>query len=614
MNRLKSLAARIRYDILTSTTAAGSGHPTSSLSAVELMATLMFGGFFRYRLDDPAYVDNDRLVFSKGHAAPLFYALFSAAGVVDQKELLTLRQFGSRLEGHPTLNFPYTEAPTGSLGQGIGIAVGEAINAKYLDKLSYRTFVLLGDSEMAEGSVWESMALATHYKLDNLVALLDVNRLGQRGETMLGWDTKTYAKRAEAFGWKTIIVDGHNTWQISRALAKAAKTKNRPTIIIAKTIKGKGISFLENKNGWHGKALTKEQLKNALAELPNFAHTPLGTILQPPAVRQNFIPAIFGLAELQRLVVEPIIKNTIAPRHMYGATLARLAKIRPEIVALDAETGNSTGVEEFALAEPKKFFEMFIAEQNMVSVAQGLATRGKIPFISTFAAFLSRAQDQIRMADLAGANIKLIGSHCGVSIGADGASQMAIQDIAQFRGLQNATVLYPADGMSMQHAIALAAETPGLVYVRSTRNELPVIYGMGDNFRVGGSLTLHTSDSDVITVCAAGITVHEALAAYKRLQDEGIMIRVIDMYSIKPIDAEAIQQAIAETRGIVTVEDHVPEGGLADAIRAVLPDHARAIYSLAVRNVPKSGTTEELLAYEKIDQEAIYQAVKEMLE
>lgn len=609
MNNLTSLARLVRYYILKSTTEAGSGHPSSSLSAVELMVGLMFGGFFHYDAKTPEALNNDRIIFSKGHASPLFYALWTAAGLVDEQELMTLRKLGSRLEGHPTMDFPYTEVPTGSLGQGLSVGVGMALNAK-LDGLPYRTFVLLGDSEMAEGSQWEAMQLASYYKLNNLVGIIDVNRLGQRGETMLGHDLDVYQRRAEAFGWEVILLDGHNIDEVTVAYTKAQASTDKPVMLIAKTLKGKGVAVLENKDNWHGKPLKVEECTQALQELGEVDTALRGTFTQPQAVSQP-------VAATQQLELPPMHtydpSKPVATRKAYGQALARLGATIPELVVLDAETSNSTYSEMFKEKFANRFFEMFIAEQNMVSAAMGFARRGKIPFASTFAAFFSRAFDQIRMSQYAGSNIKLCGSHAGVSIGEDGASQMGLEDMAMFRTVLGSVVLYPCDAVSAERMVELAAQHTGLVYIRTTRKETPIMYSPEHTFQIGGSQVVKHSEQDVVTVVGAGITLVEALKAYESLKAQGVMVRVIDAYSVKPIDQVALLAAAAATKGVVTVEDHFAEGGLGEAVRTALADSAAPVVSLAVRKMPHSGKPDELLKYEEIDSEAIQAAVKKFV-
>lgn len=600
---LDQLETKVRYLSLFISTEAGSGHPTSSLSATDLMIVLVFGGFFRYDLSNPSNPNNDRLLFSKGHASPLFYSLFAAAGKINDKELKSYRKFGSKLEGHPRPVFPYAEAATGSLGQGLSIGVGMAINAKYLDKLPYKTFVLLGDSEMAEGSLWEAMQIAAHYKLDNLVAILDVNRLGQRGETMYGHNTKAFEKRVSAFGWKTIVIDGHSNKEIIEAYKKASLQDGIPTMIIAKTIKGKGVSFIEDADGWHGKALKKEELDRAVMELGKIDLNVFGNISKP----KNLKPKNKSLQRLKSFSYPK--EKAVATRKAYGNALMRIFPRFPKIVSLDAETSNSTFSETFQKEYKDNFFEMYIAEQNMVGVALGLSRRGKIPFVSTFAAFFSRAHDQIRMSQYSEGNIKFVGSHAGVSIGEDGPSQMGLEDIAIFRSMIGSTVLYPSDAVSTEKLVEESAMIKGNVYIRTTRKDTSILYDEKEEFPIGGSKVLRKSSKDVTTVVAAGITLHEALEAYEELKKKGILIRVIDLYSIKPLDQKTLDKAAKETKALIVVEDHFPEGGIAEAVRSSLSIPAKVI-SLAVRKISGSGTPDELLSYEGISKEAIVKEVK----
>jgi transketolase len=606
MNDLDSLAKLIRYYSLVSTTEAGSGHPTSSLSAADLMSGLLFGGAFRYDLADPAHPNNDRLIFSKGHASPLFYALWVAAGAVPEKELMTLRKFDSPLEGHPTPAFRYTEAATGSLGQGLSIGAGMALNAKYLDKLPYRTYVLLGDSEMAEGSVWEALEIAAHYKLNNLVGVLDVNRLGQRGETMYGHDLAVYRNRIAAFGWETIVIDGHHLPQIRTAFEQAARSLDKPVMIIAKTLKGKGVSFIEDRNGWHGKALKKDELARALEELGPIDRDLRGTIPLPENVRPDALSPVKAEA-----AAYPADKPA-ATRHAYGTALSRLYRQYPEMVVLDGEVSNSTYAEIFKNAHPGQFYEMYIAEQNMVGMALGLSVRGRIPFVSSFAAFLTRAADQIRMSQYSNANIKFCGSHAGVSIGEDGASQMGLEDIALFRAILGSVVFYPSDAVATEKLVEIMAEHRGISYLRTTRKDTPILYRNDEVFRIGGSKLLRSGKKDVATVAAAGITLHETLKAYEELKKDNIFIRVIDLYSVKPIDVATVRRAAEDTGVLITVEDHYAEGGIADAVRTALSKHPVPVHALAVRAMPKSGKPDELLDYEGISWKAIVAMVKQI--
>jgi transketolase len=607
LEHLKNLATLMRYHILTMTTQAGSGHPTSSLSATELMAGLMFGGIFRYDLDNPKHPNNDRLIFSKGHATPLFYTLWAMAGKLTAAELMTYRHFGSPLEGHPTMSFRYTEAATGSLGQGLSIGLGVALNGKYLDKLPYTTYVLLGDSEMAEGSQWETMQLAAHYKLDNLVGVLDVNRLGQRGETLYGWDLMAYEERMAAFGWETIIVnDGHSFPEIIAAYQNAMMVADKPIMIIAHTIKGKGVSLVENQNGWHGVALKQEQLEKALAELGPVDKSARGQVATP----EDLKPVEVKPQPAETMAYK--LGDSLATRKAYGNALKRLYPQFPHLVSLDAEVSNSTYAEIFGDAYPQKFFEMYIAEQNMVGAALGLATRGKIPFVSTFAAFFSRAFDQIRMSQYSEPNLKFCGSHAGVSIGEDGPSQMGLEDLAMFRAILDSVVLYPADAVSTERLVEAALQHRGMVYLRTSRLATPIIYGPEEEFPLGGCKVVRQSNNDLVTVIGAGVTLFEALAAYEELQQEGINIRVIDLYSVKPVDAATLMTAAKATQGLITVEDHYPAGGIGEAVMAALAPNPVRLYRLAVAKKPKTGKPAELLDYEDISRRAIVRLVKEI--
>src|SRR3989338_2673348 len=605
-NKLQQLANLMRLWSLKMTGQAGSGHPSSALSAADLMAGLVFGSDFRYDVKKPGNPNNDRLIFSKGHASPLFYSIWAASCALTPKELLTYRQFTSALEGHPSMDFRFTEAATGSLGQGLSIGVGVALNGKYLDRLPYKTYVLLGDSEMAEGSQWEAMMLAAHYKLNNIIGIIDVNRLGQRGATMYGHNISQYVRKIEAFGWQTITIDGHNMDQIVVAFKKAQAAKTKPVMIIAKTLKGKGVSVMENKNGFHGKALSGNDLQQALAELGPVDQNLRGTIRAPKNAtpkKEKAKPSSGGVP----------ISKPISTRKAYGYALARVGGQRGDIISLDAEVSNSTYAEIFAAQYPKRFFEMFIAEKNMVGVALGLSRRGKKPFVSTFAAFLTRAFDQIRMSQYSNADIVFCGSHAGVSIGEDGASQMALEDIAMFRAISLSAVLYPSDAVSTEKLVEQAAHRRGITYIRTTRADTPILYDTTEEFRIGGSKVLRRSDNDVATVVAAGITLHEALAAYDELLKEEIIIRVIDCYSIKPIDAKVLEQAARETKTIITVEDHYPEGGLGEAVLRALQNCRSQVYTMAVSKMPHSGTMSELLEYEEISKNAIIKKVNEVL-
>lgn len=606
-----NLAQQLRIDSIRSTTAAGSGHPTSSMSAADLMAVLMTK-YLHYDFADPQNPNNDHLIFSKGHAAPLLYSMYKAAGAVTDEELLTLRKFGSRLEGHPTPILPWVDVATGSLGQGLPIGVGVALVAKYVEKLPYKTFVVLGDSEMAEGSIWEALDHAAHYKLDNLIGILDCNRLGQRGPTELGWDTAAYADRARAFGWTPIVIDGHNYEEIDHAFSHAVQATGQPTLIIAKTLKGKGVSFIENKEGWHGKALSKDQEAQAIQELDPQARSQTYEVPKP-APAQPAAQAAAQPLELPRYKVG----DALATRKAYGEALKALGAANPDVLAVDGEVSNSTYAEDFAKAYPDRFFEQYIAEQQMVATAVGMSVRHKIAFASTFAAFFSRAYDFIRMAAISRANIRLCGSHAGVSIGEDGPSQMALEDLAMMRAVYGSTVLYPADANVTAQLVAQMAEHNGIVYLRTTREKTPIIYSPDETFSIGGSKVVRQSEKDEATVVAAGITLHEALKAYEQLKSEGIVVRIIDAYSVKPIDTETLFAAVEETGSkLITVEDHWPEGGLGEAVLEAFSERDGAlpeIVKLAVQSMPGSGTPAELLEEAGISAHHIVQAVRALV-
>ncbi|MBD3331573.1 transketolase [candidate division GN15 bacterium] len=606
--QLEDLAQLIRYWSVVSTTEAGSGHPTTAMSATDLMTTLVFGGFYRFDVQKPNDPNNDRLVFSKGHASPLLYGLYGAAGAISEREIMSLRKFGSRLEGHPAMTFPYTEAATGSLGQGLSVGVGMALNAKYVDKLPYMTYVLLGDSEMTEGQVAEAMNLATHYKLGNLVGILDVNRLGQRGPTMYGHRVAEHERRIKACGWRTITVDGHSIPKIFNAYKRAVSGGDKPTMIIAKTLKGKGVSFVENKDGWHGKPIPAEELQKALDQLGPVNKKARGKIAKPPRRKIKKVA--------KKRVKDPDYSTVdkLPTRKAYGNALARLFQAFPNMVVLDAETSNSTYTNIFQKAHPDRFFEMFIAEQNMVSAALGLARRDKLVCASSFAAFLSRACDQIRMAQYAEPHMIINGSHAGVAIGQDGPSQMALEDIAMFRSILDSIVLYPSDAYSAERLTEAALrEKKGIIYIRTSRNATPVIYRKSEKFKIGGSKTVYRSKKDQITVVAAGITLHETLKAYEELKKQKINIRVIDLYSVKPIDKTTLRRAARETKGILTVEDHFREGGIGEAVRSVFEQCPVPIVNLAVHRRPTSGSPGELLDHQSISARAIVPQVLKMI-
>jgi transketolase len=603
--RWQELGQQLRVDSVRAAAAAGSGHPTSSMSAADLMAVLL-DRYFHYDFEHPDNPANDHLIFSKGHASPLVYSLFKAAGAIDDEELLTFREFGSRLEGHPTPVVPWVDVATGSLGQGLPIAVGIALAGKQLDRLPYRVWALCGDSEMAEGSMWEAFEHAAHSRLDNLTAIIDVNRLGQRGETMHGWDLESYVRRAEACDWHAITIDGHDVAAIDAAYAEAVGLEGRPTVIVARTLKGKGVQAVEDKGGMHGKPL--DDPSEAVAELGGERNLRVQVAVPEPAE-----PHAFEAGELELPRSE--VGSEVATRKAYGDALTAVGAADGRVVALDGEVSNSTYSEIFKAAHPERFFEMYIAEQQMVAAAVGLQVRGWKPFASTFAAFLTRAYDFIRMAAVSRATIALSGSHAGVSIGEDGPSQMALEDLAMMRAVGGSTVLYPCDGNQTAKLVAAMAGLDGISYIRTTRSATPVVYEPDEEFPVGGSRVLRSSEEDDVTLVGAGITVVEALAAADALAAEGIAARVMDCYSVKPIDGEGLHDAAAATGAIVTVEDHWPEGGLGEAVLAALAEleeHPR-VEVLGVDGMPTSGKPAELLAAAGIDREHIAEAARRLV-
>jgi transketolase len=599
----RELGQQLRVDSIRSSSAAGSGHPTSSMSAADLMAVLM-SKYLHYdfgRADDPR---NDHLIFSKGHASPLLYAMYRAAGAISDDEMLTFRRLGSRIEGHPTPVLPWVDVATGSLGQGLPISVGVALTGKRLDRLPYRVWTLCGDSEMAEGSMWEAFESAGFHGLDNLTAIIDVNRLGQTGETMHGWDLGAYARRIGSFGWHTIEIDGHDVGDIDAALAEAVATEGRPTAIIARTEKGHGVAAVANQNGKHGKPLDDPEA--GIAELGGMRD------IRVEVAGPDFdaSPHEFPTEPLRLPVYEPGTKE--ATRKAFGDALVALGRARGDIAVVDGEVGNSTYTELFSAALPDRFFQSYIAEQQMVALAVGMQVRGWRPFAATFAAFLSRAYDFVRMAAVSRANIALAGSHAGVSIGEDGPSQMALEDLASFRAVHGSTVLYPSDANQTAVLVAQMADRDGIVFMRTTREKTPVLYGPGEDFSIGGSRIVRGTDDDAVTIVGAGITLHEALKAADTLAAEGLNARIIDLYSVKPIDAETIRAAARETGAIVTVEDHWPEGGIGDAVLGVLADAQPhpVVEMLAVSQMPGSGTPAELLHAAGIDAEHIADAAR----
>ncbi|HKP85524.1 MAG TPA: transketolase [Blastocatellia bacterium] len=611
---LEAMGNRLRIDSIVSTSEAGSGHPTTCMSAADLTAAVFFHAM-RYDVANPKNPVNDRFILSKGHAAPLLYAAWAEAGAFPVERLKTLRQFTSDLEGHPTPRLPWVEVATGSLGQGLSCGVGMALNSKRLDKIDNKIFVLMGDGEIAEGSIWEAAALASYYKLDNLIGIVDVNGLGQSQPTMYGHDTEVYRRRFESFGWHAISIDGHDMPQIINALDEVMKVTDKPAVIVAGTKKGKGVSFVEDKEGWHGKALKKgEELERALQELEPKAALTTPLKMKPPEGRTFNAIKSDGAAGKEAAPISYALGQEIATREAYGEALARLGDVNPLVVSLDGDTKNSTYSEKFMKAHAERFFECFIAEQDMVSAAVGLGAMGKVPFASTFACFLTRAYDQIRMAAISQSNLKLCGSHAGISIGEDGPSQMALEDLAMMRAIEGSTVLYPSDAVSAERAVQLAANHKGIVYIRTSRPKTPVIYTGEEPFEIGRAKVVKRSDDDRITIVGGGVTLFEALAACDELKAEGIGARVIDIFSLKPIDEATLRQSGGETNNLMlTVEDHSAQGGIGDAVASAVSPAGIRVHQLGVTEVPRSGKPEELLAAYGIDRRAIVEKVKSLL-
>ena len=607
-NQWRELAQQLRVDSIRSTTEAGSGHPTSSMSAADIAAVLL-SNHLRYDFDHPENPNNDHLILSKGHASPLLYSMFKAAGAVSDAELMTLRKLGSRLEGHPTPALPWVDVATGSLGQGLPIGVGIALAGQRLEHAPYRIWVIMGDSEMAEGSVWEAMGRASDERLGNLIAIVDVNRLGQRGPTALQWHTEIYAARARAFGWRAIEIDGHDYAAIDAALSAAEHGGDQPTMIVAQTKKGAGVSLTEDQENWHGKALPKDDAQKAIEELGGVRNL----TVKPAAPPANGAVSRPKPGNLSLPTWE--VGKKLATRQAYGDALKALGAARQDVVVIDAEVGNSTFTEIFEEAYPDRFFQTYIAEQQMVATAVGMSARGFVPFAATFAAFLSRAYDFIRMSAISKANIRLCGSHAGVSIGEDGPSQMALEDLAMMRSVGGSTVLYPCDANQTAALVAEMADQHGIVYLRTTRAATPVIYNSGESFPIGGSRVLRQSSNDTVTIVAAGITVSEAMTAADELDKAGIAARVVDAYSVKPIDVKTLATAASQTRGFVVVEDHWPEGGLGAAVLEGLAATGGTIPPvrlLGVTKLPGSGTPAELLDTCGISARHIVDAAKEI--
>ncbi|MDP9615329.1 transketolase [Streptomyces hygroscopicus] len=603
--QLSELGQQLRVDSVRAAAAAGSGHPTSSMSAADLMAVLM-GNHLRYDFEQPEHPGNDHLIFSKGHASPLLYSIYKAAGALRDEEFLTFRKRGSRLEGHPTPRLPWVDVATGSLGQGLPYGVGTALSGKRLDHLPYRVWVLCGDSEMAEGSVWEAFEHAGYERLDNLIAIVDVNRLGQRGPTRHEWDLDAYARRIRAFDWHTVEIDGHDIEAIDRAYAEALSTVGRPTAIIARTMKGRGVASVENREGMHGKPL--KNAEEAIAELGGVRNLAV-PVLGPPSVTPTRPPSE-GPLVLPRY--NP--GDSVPTRDAFGEAVAAVGTARGDVVALDGEVGDSTRLEYFHKEHPERYFEFFIAEQQLVAAAVGMQNRGWNPYVSTFAAFFTRAYDFIRMASISDAGLNLIGSHAGVAIGEDGPSQMGLEDLAALRAVHGSTVLYPSDANQAAQLTAAMAERSGIRYLRTTRGATPVIYPPSETFPIGGSKVIRATEDDRVTLIGAGVTLHEAIEAADRLAQEGIPARVIDLYSLKPVDVETLRTAAEVTGRLITVEDHHPEGGLGDAVLAAFGDGRPVprMVRLAVRTMPASATPAEQLHDAGIDADAIVAAARDL--
>src|SRR5215813_4297763 len=607
---LQNKATQLRIESVRATSEAGSGHPSSCCSAADIVAALFFS-VMRYDPTNPKALNSDRFVLSKGHAAPLLYAAWAEAGLFPKSDLLKLRTLTSDLEGHPTPRLSFVDMATGSLGQGLPVGIGIALNAKYVDKLDHRTYVLMGDGESVEGSIWEAAEVARHYGLDNLCAIVDVNRLGQSDPTMLQHDMEAYRSRWAGFGWQALVVEGHDLSALIAAFDTAAATKNKPTVLLAKTFKGKGISFMENHPGWHGKAAAKgEESQKAIDELTNQLK-PSSTAI---SVKKPSAPAQ-GSSSISSPPPSPYkVGDSVATREAFGVGLEALGAVNPLVVGLDADVKNSTYTDKFGKKFPNRFFENFIAEQNMLGAAAGLAACGKIPFVATFAAFFTRAYDFIRMAAISQSNIKLVGTHVGVSIGEDGPSQMGLEDIAIMAAQPGVTVLYPSDGTCTYRLVEAAANHKGMVYIRAGRPKSPILYGPEERFQIGGSKVLRQSATDALTILAAGITLFEALKAYDQLKAAGILVRVIDLYSIVPIDRTTLLESARSTKDrILTVEDHYAHGGLGDAVLDAVGTEGIRVHKLAVRAIPHSGKPEELVDHFGIGARSIVETVKHIV-
>ena len=610
LTTLHNKATQLRIESVRATTEAGSGHPSSCCSAADIVAALFFS-VMRYDPQNPKAPNSDRFVLSKGHAAPLLYAAWAEAGLFPKTDLLKLRTLTSDLEGHPTPRLSFVDMATGSLGQGLPVGVGLALNAKCVDKTSYRTYVLMGDGKSVEGSVWEAADVARHHRLDNLCAIVDVNRLGQSDPTMLEHDMESYRARWAGFGWHAVIVDGHDMAALLAAFDNAARTTGQPTVLLAKTYKGHGISFIENHPGWHGKPLGKgDETQKAIDELTAQLKPSTTTL---PITRPVASPEKARLVGI--LAPSPYkLGEQVATREAFGAALSALGDVHHHVVALDADVKNSTYTDKFGKKFPDRFFENFIAEQNMLGAAAGLAACGKIPFVATFAAFFTRAYDFIRMAAISQSNIKLVGTHVGVSIGEDGPSQMGLEDIAMMAAQPGITVLYPSDAACTYRLVEAAAHHRGMVYIRAGRPKSPVLYGPTEQFPIGGSKVLRQSASDALTIVAAGVTLFEALKAHDQLKSAGITVRVIDLYSIVPIDRTTLIDSARATQGrILTVEDHYAHGGLGDAVLSAVSTEGIKVHKLAVRAIPHSGKPDELVDHFGIGARSIVEAAKQIV-
>ncbi|OGW48260.1 MAG: transketolase [Nitrospirae bacterium RBG_19FT_COMBO_58_9] len=609
LNALHNKATQLRIESVRATSEAGSGHPSSCCSAAEIVAALFFS-VMRYDPKNPKATNSDRFVLSKGHAAPLLYAAWAEAGLFPKSDLLRLRTLTSDLEGHPTPRLSFVDMATGSLGQGLPVGIGIALNAKFVDKLDHRTYVLMGDGESVEGSVWEAAEVARHHGLDNLCAIVDVNRLGQSDPTMLQHDMEAYRSRWSGFGWHAIVIDGHDLSALVNAFQEAAATKGKPTVLLAKTFKGRGLSFMENHPSWHGKPVPKgEETTKAIDELTKqLKPSSIALSIQKPASSAPNSTAISALAPPPYKV-----GDSAATREAFGVALEAIGAANPAVVGLDADVKNSTYTDKFGKKFPNRFFENFIAEQNMLGAAAGLAACGKIPFVATFAAFFTRAYDFIRMAAISQSNIKLVGTHVGVSIGEDGPSQMGLEDIAMMAAQPGVVVLYPSDATCTYRLVEAAANHRGMVYIRAGRPKSPVLYGPNETFPIGGSKVLRQSASDVLTIVAAGVTLFESLKAYDQLKAAGMSVRVIDLYSISPIDRTTLLDSARATQGrLLTVEDHYAHGGLGDAVLSAVGPEGMKVHKLAVRTIPHSGKPDELVDHFGIGARSIVEAAKQI--